>query len=129
MSPAIRASLYAFLVFTVYFIAGSLISDSMQFPYGYVSVGGLILFFLSGFLVARHYRVITAALATGVAALLASLTGWLVIALVNPGQAPNPRPQTEAIGEVVLLMTLAGLIMGGCGAWVAGLVATGKAEA
>jgi hypothetical protein len=73
MTPAIRAALAAFLIYTGYFIAGSLVSDSMRFPYGYVSAGGLILFFATGFYIARHYTAVAAGTATGLAALFASL--------------------------------------------------------
>ena len=118
MSPAVRAALIAFLVFTLYFVAGSLISDSMRFPYGYVSVGGLLLFFSTGFFVARHYSAHGAAMATATAALLASLVAWLVLGWLNPFRVSSPRPQPEAVGEVVILMTVAALLLGWLGAWV-----------
>jgi hypothetical protein len=120
MSPAIRAALAAFFVFTAYFVAGSLISDSMRFPYGYVSAGGLVLFFVTGLFIARHYTVLAAATATGLAALFASLAAWGVMALLHPSNAAEPRPQVEAIGEVVVLMTLAALVVGLFGAWTGG---------
>lgn len=116
MSPAIRASFAAFLVFTGYFIAGSFISDSMRFPYGYVSAGGLILFFITGFYIARHYTVVAAGTATALAALFASLAAWGIMSLLNPGNAGLPKPQVEAIGEVVVLMTGAALVVGFLGA-------------
>jgi hypothetical protein len=116
MTPAVRAALGAFLIFTAYFVAGSLVSDSMRFPYGYVSIGGLILFFAAGFFIARHYTARSAAIATAMASLLASLVAWLILALLNP----DPKPQSSAIGEVVVLMTVAALGLGWAGAWVAG---------
>jgi hypothetical protein len=118
MSPAFRAALAAFLVFTAYFIAGSLVSDSMRFPYGYVSAGGLILFFLAGYHIARHSTIAAAAVSTGLAALFASLVAWGIISLLHPGTAGLPKPQAEAIGEVVVLMTGAALIVGWLGAWI-----------
>jgi len=120
MSPAFRAVVIAFLVFTAYFIAGSLISDSMRFPYGYVSAGGLLLFFLTGFYIARHYTVLAAGVTTGLAALFASLVAWGIMSLLHPGTAGLPRPQVEAIGEVVVLMTGAALVSGFLGAVIAG---------
>lgn len=120
MSPAIRASFAAFLVFTAYFIAGSLVSDSMRFPYGYVSAGGLVLFFLAGFYVARHSTVVAAATATALAALFASLAAWGIMSLLHPGNASSPRPQVEAIGEVVVLMAGAALVVGFAGALLGG---------
>ena len=92
MTPALRAALYAFLVFTAYFIAGSLVSDSMRFPYGYVSLGAIGLFALTGYYIARHYRLHSAAIATAIAALLASVAAWIVLGLLNPLRAPTPRP-------------------------------------
>ena len=117
MSPAIRAAFAAFFVFTAYFIAGSLISDSMRFPYGYVSAGALLLFFGTGFYVARHYTTVAAGTATGLAALFASLASWGIMALLNPSNAAEPRPQAQAIGEVVVLLTGAALVVGFIGAW------------
>lgn len=128
MSPALRASLAAFLVFTAYFLAGSLISDSMRFPYGYVSAGGLGLFLATGYYVARHYTVAAAAVATGLAALFASLTAWGVMARLSPGSADAPRPQVDAIGEVVVLLTAAALLLGAVGAWLAAKRAQPKAQ-
>lgn len=127
MSPALRAALAACLIFTAYFIAGSLISDSMRFPYGYVSAGALILFFATGYYVARHYTVAAAAVATGLAALFASLLAWGIMARLHPGNASMPRPQVEAIGEVVVLMTGAALVVGFIGAWVGGRTLARKA--
>jgi hypothetical protein len=115
MSPAVRASVIAFFVFTAYFIVGSLISGSMRFPYGYVSAGALVLFFIAGFYIVRHYHIRAAALATGIAAFFSSLASWLILARLNP----EPRPQTDAIGEVVVLMTVAALVAGFFGALVA----------
>lgn len=120
MSPAFRAAIAAFLIFTAYFIAGSLISDSMRFPYGYVSAGGLLLFFLAGYSIARHYTVIAAGVITGLAALFASLVAWGIMSLLHPGTAGLPKPQVEAIGEVVVLMTGAALVVGFLGALIAG---------
>ena len=120
MSPAFRAAIAAFLIFTAYFIAGSLVSDSMRFPYGYVSAGGLLLFFLAGYYIARHYTVIAAGVITGLAALFASLVAWGIISLLHPGTAGLPKPQVEAIGEVVVLMTGAALLVGFLGALMAG---------
>ena len=124
MSPAIRAALAAFFVFTAYFIAGSLISDSMRFPYGYVSAGALILFFGTGFYVARHYTAVAAGTATGLAALFASLAAWGIMSILNPSNAAEPKPQAQAIGEVVVLLTGAALVFGFLGAWVGGRMAT-----
>lgn len=129
MSPAIRGSLAAFLFFTAYFIAGSLISDSMRFPYGYVSAGGLILFFGAGFYLARHCSVGAAATATGLASLFACLVAWGIMAALNPGNAAMPKPQVEAIGEVAVLMTGAALVLGLVGAWVGSRSLAGKAQA
>ena len=120
MTPALRAAFFAFLVFTAYFIAGSFVSDSMRFPYGYVSLGAVVLFLLTGYYIARHYRLHSAAVATAVAALLASVVAWIVLGLLNPLRAPTPRPQPSAMGEVIVLMTLAALVAGGAGAWIAG---------
>jgi hypothetical protein len=119
MSPAFRAALAACLFFTGYFVAGSLISDSMRFPYGYVSAGGLVLFFATGFYIARHYTVVAAATATAFAALFATLAAWGIMAFLHPANAATPRPQVEAIGEVVVLMTGAALVVGFVGAWMA----------
>lgn len=120
MTPALRAAFFSFLAFTAYFIAGSLISDSMRFPYGYVSIGALVLFFCTGYYIARHYRLHSAAVATGLAAFLASVAAWIILGIVNPLRVPTPRPQASAMGEVVVLMTVAALLVGGLGAWVAG---------
>ena len=120
MSPAFRATLATFLVFTGYFIAGSLVSDSMRFPYGYVSVGALLLFLLAGYYIARHYTVIAAGAITGLATLFASLVAWGIMSLLHPGTAGLPRPQVEAIGEVVVLMTGAAVVAGFLGALMAG---------
>ena len=120
MSPAFRAALAAFLVFTAYFVAGSLVSDSMRFPYGYVSAGGLILFFLAGYYIARHSTVVAAAVITALATLFASLVAWGIMSLLHPGTAGLPKPQVEAIGEVVVLMTGAALVAGFLGALIAG---------
>jgi hypothetical protein len=120
MSPAVRAALAAFLIFTAYFIAGSLVSDSMRFPYGYVSAGAIILFLATGFFIARHYTMLAAATATGLAALFASLVAWGIMSLLHPGTAELPKPQVEAIGEVVVLMTGAALVAGFIGALIAG---------
>ena len=127
MSPAFRAATAAFLIFTAYFIAGSLVSDSMRFPYGYVSAGGLLLFFLTGFYIARHYTVFAAGVTTGLAALFASLVAWGIMSLLHPGNAGLPRPQVEAIGEVVVLMTGAALVVGFIGAWIGGRAMARKA--
>ena len=120
MSPAVRAALAAFLIFTAYFIAGSLVSDSMRFPYGYVSAGAILLFLATGFFIARHYTMLAAATATGLAALFASLVAWGIMSLLHPGTAELPKPQVEAIGEVVVLMTGAALMAGFIGALIAG---------
>lgn len=128
MSPALRASLIAFLIFTAYFLAGSMISDSMRFPYGYVSAGGLVLFFATGFYVARHYSVMSAAIATGLAALFASLAAFAIVARLSLGNATSPRPQPEAVGEVAVLMTVAALVAGALGALLAGKGSTRRAR-
>jgi uncharacterized membrane protein len=120
MTPALRAAVGAFFIFTAYFVAGSLISDSMRFPYGYVSAGGLVLFLATGFYIARHYSTVAAGVATGLAALFASLAAWGIMAMLNPSNAVEPRPQAQAIGEVVVLMTIAALVAGFIGAWVGG---------
>ena len=126
MSPTVRASFAAVFVFTAYFTAGSLVSDSMRFPYGYVSAGGLLLFFLAGFYIARHSTIGAASIATALAALFASLAAWGIMGLLHPGNASMPRPQVEAIGEVVVLMTGAALVVGFAGAWMGGRTATRK---
>ena len=127
MSPAFRATLASFLIFTGYFVAGSLVADSMRFPYGYVSAGGLILFFAAGFYIARHYNTVAAGITTGLAALFASLIAWGIMAKLNPGNAAAPKPRVQAIGEVVVLLTAAALVVGFVGAWVGGRSNRGKA--
>jgi hypothetical protein len=127
MSPAFRATLASFLIFTAYVIAGSLVSDSMRFPYGYVSAGALLLFLFTGIYIARHYTLIAAGVATGLAALFASLAAWGILSLLHPGTAGRPRPQAEAIGEVVVLMTVAALAVGFLGAWIGTRAMTRKA--
>lgn len=127
MSPSFRATLAAFLIFTAYFIAGSFVSDSMRFPYGYVSAGGLVLFLLAGYLIARHYTLLAAGTATALAALFATLVAWGTMALLSPASAPTPKPQAEAIGEVVVLMTVAALFVGLIGAWIGGRALARKA--
>jgi hypothetical protein len=42
------------------------------------------------------------------------------MSLLHPGTAGLPRPQVEAIGEVVVLMTGAALVLGFLGAMIAG---------
>jgi hypothetical protein len=118
MSPAVRAALFTFLGLTVYFVAGSMISDSMRFPYGYVSAGGLLLFALSGFFIAQHDSASRAAAATAVAALAASLAAWIILGLINPMFASQPRPRAAAVGEVIVLMTVSAYLVGWAGAWL-----------
>jgi hypothetical protein len=40
--------------------------------------------------------------------------------LLSSSNAAEPRPQVQAIGEVVVLMTLAALVVGFLGAWLGG---------
>jgi hypothetical protein len=124
MYTSVRATLTAFLVFTAYFVAGSLISDSMRYPYGYISAGALLLFFVTGLYVARHHTVPAAATATALAALFASLAAWGIMTMLNPSNAAELKPRAQAIGEVVVLMTLAALVVGVIGAWIGGRTGT-----
>ena len=91
------------------------------------SAGALLLFFATGYYIARHYTVIAAAIATGLAALFASLLAWGIMARLHPGNASLPRPQVEALGEVVVLMTGAALVVGFVGAWIGGRTLARKA--
>ncbi len=116
MHPILRSSPLTFLVLTAYFVAGSLVSDSMRFPYGYVSVGALILFLGIGFLLARHGSILNAALSTGIAGLASSLAAWAILYFVSPLRRGDPRPVADAVGEVVVVMTAAALLLGAIGA-------------
>jgi Na+/citrate or Na+/malate symporter len=122
MGTMARSTGLAFLLFTAYFVAGSLVSDSMRFPYGYVSAGAVVLFMITGLLLVRRATVGRSALITGLAALLSTLAAWLVLYFVSPIRQADPRPVADAIGEVVLLMTLAGWLGGAIGAGIGGRV-------
>ncbi len=115
MGALVRTTVIAFLILTAYFVAGSLVSDSMRFPYGYVSLGALALFLITGLVLGRHATVGRAALITGVLALMSSLAVWIILYFVSPIRETNPRPVADAIGEVLLMMTLAGWLAGALG--------------
>ncbi|MEO8199535.1 MAG: hypothetical protein ABI679_03335 [Gemmatimonadota bacterium] len=116
MRPIIRSYLLAFIFLTAYFVVGSLISDNMRFPYGYVSAGAIILFLLTGYLFARHGTVGGAALATGISGLDSSVAAWLILSFLSPLRHGDPKPVPDAIGEVVVLMTVAAILLGAIGA-------------
>ncbi len=114
------AALLAFLVFLAWFTAGSLTSDSMRFPYGYISAGGLALFLFAGMVIGRGKQAPAAAITTALAAFFATLGAWLILTRFNLVQAPIPAPHTEAMLEVVAFMTVAALLLGFAGAWLTG---------
>lgn len=116
MHPILRSSLLAFSILTGYFVVGSLVSDSMRFPYGYVSMGALILFLGVGFLLARHGSVGNAVAASGIAGLASSLAAWIILYFISPLRRGDPRPVADAVGEVVVLMTVAATLLGAVGA-------------
>ena len=122
----VRSVAIAVLVFIVYFVAGSLISDSLRFPYGYVSVGALILFGWAGFHFSRPAGVVTSAVATGIAALVSALAAWAVLGLLGP---KAPPPQAQAVAEVLVTMTLAAIAIGAIGAAVSYLSHRSSREA
>lgn len=113
MRLLVRSVAVAVLVFIVYFVAGSLISDSLRFPYGYVSVGALLLFGWAGYHFSHGAGVLAAAIATGIAALISALATWVLLGLIGPN-APLPRP--DAVAEVLVTMGLAAIGLGALGA-------------
>jgi hypothetical protein len=113
MRLLVRSVAISVLVFIVYFVAGSLISDSLRFPYGYVSVGALLLFAWAGFHFSRTTGVVASAVATGIAALISALAAWALLGMVGP-RSPAPRP--EAVAEVLVTMSLAAIAIGALGA-------------
>jgi hypothetical protein len=118
MSPLVRSTLATSIVLLLYFVAGSLVADSMRFPYGYVSIGAALLFFLAGYLLVRHEGAGKAVLAVGMSAFIASMLAWIVIDQVV-GRT-GPRARVDAMGEVVLTMTAGAIVLGGIGAFVRG---------
>ena len=118
MRLLVRSAAISTLVFIVYFLAGSLIADSLRFPYGYVSVGALLLFGWAGYHFSRVAGVIASALATGIAALLSALVTWGSLNLLGTN-SPTARP--DAIVEVLVTMTLAAVALGALGAGLAHL--------
>lgn len=116
MAPIVRSAVIVFLVLTGYLVLGSLISESMRFPYGYVSLGAVVLFFLTGFWLARQGGTGSAVVATAVVGFTSSVAAWVLLGLINPMRRNDPAPQTEAIGEVMVLLTLAAVVAGGMGA-------------
>ncbi len=118
MRLLVRSAATTTLIFILYFIAGSMIADSLRFPYGYVSVGALLLFGWGGYHFSRVARVISAALATGVAALISALVTWCLLSLMGTN-SPSPRP--DAVVEVLVTMTLAATALGALGAGLAHL--------
>ena len=118
MRPAVRFCVIGFLGLTAYFVIGSLTSNSMSFPYGYVSAGALLLFFLLGLYASRWESVGSTAIVCGVVALSSSLAAWLILGLFNPLRQSEPSPQADAILEVVVLIAVAAMGVGGIGAMV-----------
>jgi hypothetical protein len=118
MRLPVRSAAITTLVFIVYFIAGSLIADSLRFPYGYVSVGALLLFGWAGYHFSRVSGVVSSALATGVAALISALVTWAVLNLMGPN---SPAAKPDAVAEVLVTMTLAATALGALGAGLAHL--------
>ena len=118
MPLLVRSAAVATLVFVVYFIAGSLIADSLRFPYGYVSVGALLLFGWAGYHFSRAAGVVSSALATGAAALVSALVTWGLLNLMGPN---SPSPKRDAVLEVLVTMTLAAVAIGALGAGLAHL--------
>src|SRR5215510_779346 len=99
MRPLLRSTAVATLVFVIYFVAGSLISDSLRFPYGYVSIGALLLFAWAGYHFSRSGTALHAAVATGAAALASALASWIVLGLIGPS---SPTPKADAVAEVLV---------------------------
>lgn len=118
MRLLVKSAAIATLVFIVYFIAGSLIADSLRFPYGYVSVGALLLFGWAGYHFSRAAGVVSSALATGVAALISAMVTWGLLNLMRPN---SPSPTTDAVLEVLVMMALAAVAIGALGAGLAHL--------
>ena len=118
MRLLVRSAAITTLVFVIYFIAGSLIADSLRFPYGYVSVGALLLFGWAGFHFSQVAGVIGSALATGVAALISALVTWTALNLMGPN---SPQATPDAVAEVLVTMTLAAVALGALGAGLAHL--------
>jgi len=118
MSPLLRSTLATAIVLLVYFVAGSLVADSMRFPYGYVSAGAVALFFLAGFLLVRYEGASRAIVAVGISALIASVLAWFVVDQLLSGSGPAAR--TDAMGEVVLTMVVGAVLVGGLGALAGG---------
>ena len=115
MRSLIKSAAAATVVFIVYFVAGSLISDSLRFPYGYVSIGALLLFGWAGYHFCRSAGLLASAIATGMAALVSALASWILLGLIGPS---FPPPRADAVAEVLVMMTLAAIGIGALGAAV-----------
>jgi len=118
MRLLVRSAAITTLVFIVYFLAGSLIADSLRFPYGYVSVGALLLFGWAGYHFSHGAGVVSSALTTGVAALISALVTWGGLNLMGPN---SPSATPNAVIEVLVTMTLAAVALGALGAGLAHL--------
>lgn len=109
----VRSAAVAALVFTVYFVAGSFISGNLRFPYGYISLGAILLFTWAGYQLGHDGSVLKPALATTLAALLATVASWMLLSLLDPNA---PRARTEAIAEVLAVVGLAAFLLAAAGA-------------
>lgn len=113
MRPLFRSAAVTTLVFIIYFVTGSLISDSLRFPYGYVSIGALLLFGWAGYHFSRSGTTLHAAVATGVAALASALASWIALGLIGPS---SPAAKPDAVAEVLVVMALSATALGALGA-------------
>ena len=108
----ITACLIAFLV------AGSLITESQRFPYGYVTIGCVFASALAGFLVGRQTAPGIGAAAGGFVSLAGPIVAWFILASLPPWHGAVPQARPGPVVEVMAILAIGGTVAGLVGGWL-----------
>jgi hypothetical protein len=107
-------------VVLVFDIAASLTSLGTGLPYGWFTIGSVVIYFAAGHMGAPRFGVRSVAGATVLVALVDATLGWAVSWFIGPGQPPVPVPSISAF---LISGAIGALIFGGItgllGGWFA----------
>ena len=107
-------------VVLVFDVAASLTSLGTGLPYGWFTIGSVVIYLATGYMGAPRFGVRSAVVATVLVALVDATLGWAVSWFIGPGQPQDSGASTSAL---LISGAIGALIFGGItgllGGWIA----------
>jgi hypothetical protein len=111
----VRLACRGALSIVLFDLVASLASRVFGFPYGYATLGSLLIYASIGFVAARRVDVAAAATASAAVGFVEATLGWAISWLIGPGRLPSGTPSLGRIANTVLIVTLIGAAIGALG--------------